>query len=740
MLGTVLVGRYRIITTLGAGGFGQTFLAEDTQLPGSPCCVVKQFKPVTRDTKSLEIARRLFHKEVEVLERLGQHDQIPSFLDFFEEKEEFYLVQEFIDGQPLSEEFAFRRLNETQAIDLLQDVLSVLEFVHHNRVIHRDIKPGNLIRRYRDSKIVLIDFGAVKEIQTQIVSDSGQNSFTIGIGTQGYTPTEQLSGKPRFCSDLYALGMTVIQGLTGLQPSQLPEDPSTSEYLWQDRIDISPGLTIILDRMVRFHYSQRYQSAEEVLQALQKLSELPTDLTEVPPSLLLPEFLLHDDEQTVPELVEQHWLSKLKIGLKVVAIATVTVTSLVLGIRQLGWLELSELSVFDRMVQLRPQLPPDPRLLIVEITEADLQTLNRPTPSDQDVAKVMANLLQLQAKVVGLDLHRDLPQEPGQRELLRQLQNPKAIAIMNLGSPNSRRIPPPPGVPADRIGFNDLPIDPDGIVRRNLMFASLESESYYSFSLRLALKYLSEQGITPLRSSINADYVQLGEVVFIPLKPNSGAYQNEDTAGYQILLNYRSAGNVARRISFMDVLRTNIDPDWVKDKIVLIGTTAPSAKDLFNTPYITGQREDLRISGVVVHAQMLSQFLSAVLDERPLFWFWSEWVEMLWIAGWAIVGGSVGWFVRHPIGLGLSGVIVIVFLSTASFSLFLQQGWVPVVAPAIAATITGGAVIIYRAYQMQQEQQAITRLWSSRNSSSGKSTRRVSAKSSKSNKNRDDRI
>jgi serine/threonine protein kinase len=148
------------------------------------------------------------------------------------------------------------------------------------------------------------------------VSDSGQNSFTIGIGTQGYTPTEQLSGKPRFCSDLYALGMTIIQGLTGLQPSQLPEDPSTSEYLWQDRIDIGPGLTIILDRMVRFHYSQRYQSAGEVLQALQNLSELPTDLTKVPLSLLLPEsLLLNSDEQTVPELIEQHWRRKLKTGL-----------------------------------------------------------------------------------------------------------------------------------------------------------------------------------------------------------------------------------------------------------------------------------------------------------------------------------------------------------------------------------------------------------------------------------------
>jgi CHASE2 domain-containing sensor protein len=708
MLGTVLGDRYKIVTVLGAGGFGQTYLAEDMHQPDSLRCVVKQFKPTTQDVKTLEIARRLFHKEVEMQKILGQHDQIPKFLDFFEENQEFYLVQEFVDGEPLSHEFARRRLNEAETIDFLRDVLVVLEFVHRHRVIHRDIKPGNLIRRHQDGKIVLIDFGAVKEIHTQVVGDTGQTSFTVGIGTHGYTPTEQLAGKPRFCSDLYALGMTAIHGLTGLPPSRLPEDPDTAEYLWKNHIRIGTGLAFILDRMIRFHFSQRYQSATEVLQALQRLSELPTDITEIPPSLLLPDSLR---DQTDVDLLDTNFPKRLKSGIRVVSVATAIVTGLVLGAQQVRWLEPLELGVFDRLVQLRAEPAPDPRLLIVEITEEDLQTLNRPTPSDRDVATVMANLAEHNPRVVGVSLYRELPQEPGRAELLQQFESPNTVAILNLGSANSTQIPPPPGVPLERVGFNDFVIDPDGTVRRNLMFASLNSESYYSFSLQLALQYLAAQGIKPKPNPDNPQLLQIRDVTFPPLQPTSGAYQGADTAGYQILMDYRSAENVAPQVSFTDVLKGNIDPALVEDKIVLIGTTAASSKDLFNTPYTTGQQDDYKMPGVVVHAQMVSQLLSEVLDGRSLFWFWADWVEGVWIAGWAIAGGAVAWFIRHPFVLAVAGVSVIGVLSGASLLIFMQQGWVPVVAPAIAAVLAGGGVVIYRAYYLQRQQQVLTQLW-----------------------------
>ena len=279
MLGKTLSGRYKIVTHLGGGGFGQTYLAEDLQLPGNPLCVVKQLKPKATEQLALQIARRLFDREAQVLYQLGNHDQIPRLLAHLEEEQEFYLVQEFIQGEELKQELPLGKpLNETQVIVLLRDILKILEFVHDQGVIHRDIKPSNIIRRKQDGKIVLIDFGAVKQVSTQPVNSDGQTSLTVAIGSPGYMPNEQLSGKPQFCSDIYAVGMIGIQALTGLPPTQLPQDPKTSEILWHEKrlqntlhqqVQASPELAEVLDKMVRYDYRQRYETATEALQALE---------------------------------------------------------------------------------------------------------------------------------------------------------------------------------------------------------------------------------------------------------------------------------------------------------------------------------------------------------------------------------------------------------------------------------------------------------------------------------------
>jgi len=441
MLGTLLGGRYRIITILGAGGFGQTYLVEDEQQPRR--CVVKQFKPVSKDLHLLAVARRLFDTEVETLRRLGQHDQIPELYDSFQDGEDFYLVQEFIEGHALSEELAEgQRFSEPEAIALLQDVLGVLSFIHQNQVIHRDIKPANLIRRKADGKLVLIDFGAVKEIQTQLTGIAGQTEVTVGIGTQGYTPSEQLMGRPRYCSDLYALGMTVVQAVTGSPPSQLMEDSETLNLIWQHQAEISPGLKLILDHLVRYDFSQRYQLVAEVQHALAQLAELPTDLIEAPTSLLPPAVAFRT--QPLPPL---SWRDRLRMGWKGLAIATATAAALSLGLKHLGWTEPLERLAYDQMTRLQPALPPDDRLLIVGISEADLQTLGRATPSDADVAKVLQILQRAQPRVIGLGLWRDLPQEPGRAALLEALRSPNVVTFMQLGNAATPQIPPPPGVP-----------------------------------------------------------------------------------------------------------------------------------------------------------------------------------------------------------------------------------------------------------------------------------------------------
>lgn len=282
MLGRLLDGRYQVVQVLSAGGFGQTYIAQDTRRPGNPTCVVKHLKPAISQPNYLEKARDLFKKEAETLEQLGNYDQITRLLAYFEENQEFYLVQEFIVGHSLSTELhPSQPWSESQVLGLLEDVLGILAFVHGYGVIHRDIKPDNLIRRDSDGKLVLIDFGAVKQVRTAQSTPESPMGATVAIGTPGYMPSEQGLGRPRPNSDLYALGIIAIQALTGLYPTQLQEDRTTGEMLWQHQVQVSAGLASILNKIVRYDYRERYQSANEALQAIEQLN-----YSSVPPTIL----------------------------------------------------------------------------------------------------------------------------------------------------------------------------------------------------------------------------------------------------------------------------------------------------------------------------------------------------------------------------------------------------------------------------------------------------------------------
>ena len=272
MLGQLLGGRYQVLKTLGGGSFGQTYLAADRHRPDQPQCVVKHLKPAKRDPSFLPKARSLFQREAATLEKLGSHDQIPRLLAYFEQDQEFYLVQEFIPGHVLRSELPPGcHWSEPDVVKLLTQVLTVLDFIHDFGVIHRDIKPENLIRRQPDAQLVLIDFGAVKQVQAALEGDAiVPVANTIAIGTPGYMSPEQAQGRPRPNSDLYALGIIALQALTGQNPSQLTQN-SQGEISWHPDGTVSPGLVAILQQMVRYHFHDRYQSARDVLQALRRL-------------------------------------------------------------------------------------------------------------------------------------------------------------------------------------------------------------------------------------------------------------------------------------------------------------------------------------------------------------------------------------------------------------------------------------------------------------------------------------
>ena len=275
MLGQLLDHRYEITAVLAKGGFGQTYLARDTRRPGHPVCVVKQLIATIANSKpeTLSVIHRLFNSEAEVLERLGKHDQIPQLLAHFDEDQEFYLVQEFVPGHALVEEFlSGQTWPEAKIIEFLTGILNVLVFVHQQGVIHRDIKPANIIRREPDKKLVLIDFGAVKELKTSI----SISNPSIEIGTPGYIPIEQFRGYPQFNSDLYAVGVIAIQAATGLNINALaslldPNSPYRGDREWRSYAQVSFNLTSLLEKLTYPDYQKRYQSANEVLADLNRI-------------------------------------------------------------------------------------------------------------------------------------------------------------------------------------------------------------------------------------------------------------------------------------------------------------------------------------------------------------------------------------------------------------------------------------------------------------------------------------
>ncbi|MEG4802315.1 ABC transporter substrate-binding protein [Microcoleus sp. ARI1-B5] len=277
--GDILHQRYEIVSELGQGGFGRTYTAMDSDIPEDRLFVVKEIRKPS-DPRLLPEARNGFETEVRALHRLGGHPHIPQLFDSFEGNDYFYLIQEYIEGHPLMEEFnPNTQWSETQVIDFLQDILPVIAFVHEHNVIHRDITPSNLIRR-DDGRIVLIDFGAVKEISSLEITDSGQ-TISRTIYTRGYAPAEQLVGNPQRCSDIYAVGIVAIEGLIGLRPPQnfiinSPQDDIFLHYSNSARslIQISDDLKAILNRMVRYNFTERYQCVADVLEDLNSIATL----------------------------------------------------------------------------------------------------------------------------------------------------------------------------------------------------------------------------------------------------------------------------------------------------------------------------------------------------------------------------------------------------------------------------------------------------------------------------------
>jgi serine/threonine protein kinase, bacterial len=268
---TLLNNRYQVLGVLGDGGFGKTFLAEDTQMPSARKCVVKQLKPVEDDSQIFQMVQDRFQREAAILEKLGEnHDQIPRLYGYFSEGDLFYLVEEWIQGDTLTQKVQREGvLSEAIVKDILIKLLPAIAHVHQQQIVHRDLKPDNIILRQSDGKPVLIDFGAVKETMTTILNDQGKSTQSIVMGTPGFMSSEQMAGRPVFASDIYSLGMTAIYMLTGKLPSEFASDIQTGEILWQQHAPIvSPAFAAIINRAIHMHSNFRFPSADNMLSVL----------------------------------------------------------------------------------------------------------------------------------------------------------------------------------------------------------------------------------------------------------------------------------------------------------------------------------------------------------------------------------------------------------------------------------------------------------------------------------------
>ncbi len=369
----------------------------------------------------------------------------------------------------------------------------------------------------------------------------------------------------------------------------------------------------------------------------------------------------------------------------------------VIGIRQLGWLEGLELKLFDSQVQYHAADVGLSEVIVVGITEADIRHYNQWPLSDNTVAELLDRLQRYQPAAIGLDIYRDIEHPPGRDRLVEQLAAENVYVVYDVGLDPAHDSLAPEEVPSERQGFADFVADADGVVRRNFMFAAIKPNDFYSFSLRLSLHVLRERDGADVFDK-SWDGLTIANTFLPRLVPNTGGYQQADTTGYQVMLQYRANNDAIQQVTLRDVLNNEVNPDWFKHKVVLVGTVASSVNDLFSTPLNTETKADVKTPGVLVHAHAVSQILSVAQGDYGLIWSWTQWQEILWIGSWCLMGGALVWYVQRFILLMLGSAIALATLIATGWGLFFYGGWIPVIPAASGFAIVVSSTIAYQVF------------------------------------------
>ncbi|MEH1960334.1 MAG: CHASE2 domain-containing protein [Nostoc sp.] len=381
-----------------------------------------------------------------------------------------------------------------------------------------------------------------------------------------------------------------------------------------------------------------------------------------------------------------------------------SIIGLIVLVRSTGLLQSQEWLAFDQLLRIRPNEAIDPRVVIVGIDEEDINYVGSYPIPDKDIAKMLSILDIYKPRVIGLDLFKDKDSNSDRTDFALALrENPNIIGVeVALNQKRTFNVKPPPELPPERVGFADVIVDPDGKLRRSLMASkTYTGKLKYSLPLRLAQFYLGEQGIVFHHGSRSYDPIGFGSSRLVRFLPNSGGYVGTDANGFQILLNFRSDPEPFRILSLRDVLTKKIDPNWISDRIVIVGMTASSIKDRFITSAVkrTFYTKDLGfensanqyqwIYGVEIHAHATSQIISNVLDKRPLLKVWSKFWEYLWIFAWGLLGIILGSILKSPVktlsSLGLASIALV----GVCYILLIVGWWIPLVPTLLALACAG---------------------------------------------------
>jgi adenylate cyclase len=387
----------------------------------------------------------------------------------------------------------------------------------------------------------------------------------------------------------------------------------------------------------------------------------------------------------------------------------------VLGARQLGLLETLELAAYDWYVRLvARETAPDPRVLLVAITEEDIRKIGDWPLHDETFAIVIERLLRGGARAVGLDIYRDVPVPPGTQrfhDLLRQ--DPRTVVVTKFSEGTRHGVRPPPVLEGtDQVGFNDILVDPGGTVRRALLFLDDGQTSLSSFPLQLALRYLQPEGVMPQADPADPTLFRLGQTTIRPLNASDGGYVRADARGYQFMLDYSGSRGTFETVTLSSVLDGTVDPALIRDRIALIGVVAESIRDEFYTPLSRGLDADQHVAGMAVHAQIVSQLLWIGLGGVAPMTSLPDWQEAGWILLWSGLGGLVGFAIRSPWKLSLAGVGGLVALGALDLALFVGGWWLPLVPPALAWVGSGALVTGYVSYREMLDRSSLMRLFS----------------------------